>query len=272
MAIQLDTTRIAAQTPAATTQTDVTSAQTEKTPPLLGGENLTVTSGAMSDLEKLVARLKNETDDVKLSVTQRRISELQTVLDSLPEIIAEKERAALIEIETLNCEKAEAAGELARYESQKTAVEGRIAALDAKIAELESAVQRAVQEGKDHRELVAKLKAQRAEEQKKLDQVDAAISSVNAKISGIDVKIAECSKSIAQTTLNAVANALRVASRDASSLSSKVENTTESDADRVREEERALAADIGNVIREALDKIDERILAALDEAQMRVEG
>ena len=32
------------------------------------------------------------------------------------------------------------------------------------------------------------------------------------------------------------------------------------------------AADIGNIIRESLDKIDSQIRAVLDEAQMKVEG
>ena len=89
MAIELDTTRIASQTTAATTQNDAPVMQEAKLPPVLGGENVKVTSGTMSDLEKLVARLKAETDDTKMSLAQQRISILATVLDSMADRISE---------------------------------------------------------------------------------------------------------------------------------------------------------------------------------------
>ena len=235
--------------------------------PILGGASLTVTSGATSDLEKLVARLKNETDDAKMSVTQRRIAVLQTVLDSMSDRITEQERAGIIEIEKLNGDKATEASKLAGLEADKSATEGRITELDLKIAELESAIERAVQEGEDHREQVAKLKEERAREQKKLDQINTAIESANSKIAGIDIKIAECTKTIAQSTLNEVANALRIAEDSTLSRSSLTEVSKESDADNRKAEAKAEATDIGNVIRDALDKIDAQILQALAEAQ-----
>ena len=74
MAIEFGTTRIAAQTTAAATQSNAPAEGKAKTTPVLGGESLTVTSGAMSDLEKLVARLKNENENTRQSVTQRRIN------------------------------------------------------------------------------------------------------------------------------------------------------------------------------------------------------
>ena len=122
------------------------------------------------------------------------------------------------------------------------------------------------------REQVAKLKAQRAEEQAKLDQINDAISSANAKISGIDVKIAECSQSIAKTTLNEVANALRFAANEKTSSPPSVDDGAESNAERVKQEKKAEETDIGNVIRESLDKIDAQIRKVLDESQMKVEA
>ena len=252
--------------------TDQDVGQSQKLGPILGGENVKVTSGAMSDLEKLVAQLKNETDDTKMSVTQRRIAVLQTVLDSMSDRITEQEKAGLIEIEKLNGEKAAEAGKLAGLEADKVATEGRISELDLKIAELESAIERAVEEGEDHREQVAKLKEERAREQKKLDQINTAIESANSKIAGIDVKIAECTKAIAQTTLNEVANALRIAEDSTLSKSSLTEVSKESDADSRKAEAKAEATDIGNVIRDALDKIDAQILQALAEAQELVKA
>ena len=252
--------------------TDQDVGQSQKLGPILGGENVKVTSGAMSDLEKLVAQLKNETDDTKMSVTQRRIAVLQTVLDSMSDRITEQEKAGLIEIEKLNGEKAVEVGKLAGLEDDKASAQARIAALDVKIAELEGAIERAVQDGEDHRKQVAELKRQRAVEQKKLDRINTAIESANAKIAGIDAKIAECSKAIAQTTLNEVANALRIAEGDSLSQGSTKDVSKESDAERRKAEAKAEATDIGNVIRESLDKIDAQILQALAEAQELVKA
>ena len=251
---------------------DQGAAQSKKLGSVLGGENVTVTSGAMSDLEKLVARLKNESDDAKMSVAQRRIAVLQTVLDSMADRITEHERANILEIETLTGEKTAEMDKLAGLEADKAAAKGRIAALDVKIAELESAIERAVQEGADHREQVAELKRQRAEEQKKLDQIDTAISSANSKIAGIDIKIAECSKAIAEATLNEVANTLRMAANGADSNSLLTEGTKETDADQRKAEAKAEATDIGNIISKALDKIDAQILQEIAEAQELVKA
>ena len=241
--------------------------------PVLGGENLKVTSGATTDLEKLVAQLKNETSDTQMSVTQRRISVLQTVLDSMSDRITDKERESLIEIETLNGEKTEVESELYGLEADKTSTEGRISELDMKIAELEKAIEQAVEDGEEHRKQVEELKRQRSEEEEKLDQINTAIESANSKISGIDVKIAECTKTIAQTTLNEVANALKIAAGEKqSSSASTADATAESNADRVKEDKKAAAVDIGNVIRDALDKIDDQISQVLDEAKELVKA
>jgi hypothetical protein len=50
------------------------------------------------------------------------------------------------------------------------------------------------------------------------------------------------------------------------------ENAAERNADRVEKDRKEAETDIGNVIRESLDKIDSQIRAVLDEAQMKVEG
>lgn len=267
MAIQLDISRIAAQTTTAATQEDALSAQEAKksATPILGGKSLTVSSGAMSDLEALVAHLKNETDDAKRSVSQVRISVLNTVLDSMKDRVTQAERNALVKIEELNGEKAEAESELAGLKSEKAVSEGRIAEIDLLIESLERQVKQAVQDGADHREQVAKLKEQRAREQEKLDRVNASIESVSAKIAGIDAKIAECSETIAASTLSEVSKALHDATKVDSSTSVDRPDST---AKRDKAEKVAEATDIGNVIREALDKIIEQIDKALDEAKV----
>lgn len=264
MAIQLDidTTRIAAQTTTAAAQDDVAAAaQAKKAAPLLGGENVKVTSGAMTDLEKLVARLKNESEATRQSVTQRRISILQTVLDSMADKVTEAERENLLKIEELNGEKGDLEKELAGLRDEKSLLESMIESLDRQI-------EQAVKDGKEHLEQVEKLKRQRAEEQAKLDGIDASIKSIASKIAGIDVKIAECSKVIASSTLNEVFAALKSAADDAKPGAEK----NETQAERDRADAKDVANNIALHISAALDRIDGQIRAVLDEAQMKVEG
>lgn len=261
MAIQLDTSRIAAQTTSAATQGDIPAALTEKTAPLLGGDNLKVTSAATTDLEKLVAQLKNENETVRQSVAERRTAILSTVLDSMAERITAAEKENLLKIDQLNAEKAGAAAELDSLNGDKAVMEALIKSLDERI-------EQAVQDGADHRELVEKLKAQRAEAQAKLDGITESIKSVSAKIAGIDAKIAECSKAIASSTLTEVYAALRAATGDDKPASEK----TETQAKRDKQEAKNVAYDIALHISAALDKLDGQIRAALDEAQMKVEG
>ena len=81
--------------------------QENQVAPLLGGENVKVSSGAVTDLEKLVARLKNENQNTQMSVAQRRISILQTVLDSMAGQVSEAQRNGILAIENLNASKTE---------------------------------------------------------------------------------------------------------------------------------------------------------------------
>ena len=237
-------------------------AQAPKTAaPLLGGESVKVTDGAMTDLEKLVARLKNENEATRQSVTQRRISILSTVLDSMADRITAAEKENLLKIEELNGEKAGLEKDLAGLKGDKTALETLIESLDRQI-------EQAVKDGATHREQVEKLKAQRAEQQAKLDAITESIQSVSAKVAGIDVKIATCTKAIAGSTLNEVAAALKAAAGDAKPAAEK----NETQAERDRADAKDVANDIALHISAALDRIDGQIRAALDEAQMKVEG
>ena len=264
MAIGLDATRIATQTATVSTQDNTPVAQGAKTSPILGGESLKVSSGAMTDLEKLVAQLKNESENSRQNVAHRRISILHTVLDSMADRISEAEKKNLIEIEGLNLQKTNARTELDGYISAKASTDGRISLLDTQIQALEKAIEQAVKDGEDHRKQVEELKAKRDEERKELDRLDNMIASTSAKISGIDVKMAECSAAIASTTLNEVASALRHASNDGSLPPERPER----EAERAKEEKKVESADLANIISDALDKIDDQIRRTLDEAQV----
>lgn len=269
MAIELNTNKVATSVTGGTKLAeDQGAAQGAKLGSVLGGENVKVTSGMMSDLEKLVARLKTESEDTKMSVSQRRLSILQTVLNSMAGRITDTQKNNILEIETLSEERAVLEEELSGLYSDKSNTKGRIAVLDAKIDALEKQIKQAVEDGADHREQVAKLKEQRAEEQAELDRLEGAIESASSKISDIDGKIATCTAAIGSATLSEVSAALRAAVGE---VDTEVERA-ESDADRRKAEEKSEATDIAKHIRESLDKIDDQIRAVLDEAQMKVEG
>lgn len=265
MAIELNINKISTTI---TGQTDIGSGQGLTQPKqvasLLGGESLKVTSGAMSDLEKLVAQLKNENANTREGVAQRRLSILQTVLDSLEDKITEAEKNAVIELEKLNGEKRRAEIDLAALNSSKTSLANSITALDIEIAALERQINDAIEQGADHREKVAELKARRAEEQAKLDGIVAAIKSTSAKIAGIDAKIAEQSKLISGSTLSEVMAALKDAASDVNATPERPESAEEI----AKAEKKAAENDLAAIVRESLDKIDAQIARALEEVQV----
>ena len=269
MAIELNINKVAtAVTGDSEVLKDQGTAQGAKLGPILSGDSLKVTFGATSDLEKLVAQLKNESESTKLSMAQRRISILQTVLDSMADRVTATERENLLKIEELNEQKAAAETELAGLQTDKADTAGRIAALDAEIEALENQIKQAVEDGADHREQVEKLKAQRAEEQEKLDRIEGAIGSVTAKIADISVKISECTKAIGAATLNVVSAALRSAAGEGTSAVERPESA----ADHRKAEEKAEETDVAKHISEALDRIDAQILQAIAEEQELVKA
>ena len=69
--------------------------QQQKQPaPILGGENVRVTSGAVSDLEKIVARLKNEDDETRTNLTKMRLSAVGAALDQANVRLSAEQAAA----------------------------------------------------------------------------------------------------------------------------------------------------------------------------------
>ena len=268
MAIEINVNKAATTVDISVAQDNAPAAQGTKETPILGGDSLTVTNGATTDLEKLVAQLKNESETVRQNVAQRRVALLQTVLDSMADKVTETEKENLLEIEKLSGQNGELENELAGLNGDKKATEGRITALDLAIEKLEKQIELAVEDGKDHRERVAELKAQRAKEQAKLDDIESAIKSVSAKIADIDGKIAKCTAAIASTTLNEVSAALRAAAGEEKPEAEKAE----SDADRRKAAAKEAATDIGRIISESLDRIDEQIMRKIDETRELVKA
>ena len=261
MSIQLDTNRLAGavQTPAQDIAAPLN--QGKATSAILGGQSVKVTDGSMTDLEKLVARIKNESAATRQSVAQRRLSILSTILDSMADKITASEKANILKSEELNIEKSELQKNMTELTRDKEV-------MDALIESLDRQIEQAVKDGKEHNEQVRKLERQRAEEQAKLERANESIESVASKIAGVDAKLSECSKAIASSTLNEVYAALRLASGDDKPEAERNETL----AERKKADAKNAANDLALHISAALDRIDGQIRAALDAAQMKVEG
>lgn len=206
MAIELTVNRTTANTVA--DQTDVSlqqpSSQEAKTGELLGGDSVKVVSGAISDLEKLVARIKNESDEKRTNVARLRISSVMSILDAMNVEMSNAQKAAFAEILELDEKIATDQADLSALYAKYGITNGNQAAtvMDAMIASLEKAVERAVQEGKDHNEQVKAAKEQRDADQAKLDRLNNAEQKNEAAIKAAEEALAK-----SQSVLDA-ANAL----------------------------------------------------------------
>lgn len=251
---------------------------------LLGGKNLTVSTG-YTDLEKIVAQLKNEDADTRLSIARQRLAVIVDVLASLSEEQAEAIAAAA------GCEK-----DLAEATGDRLVIQ-------AEIERLEKAVQQNIEDGKIHRKQVEKLKELRERQRDKLDSLENAavkdeaaiaaaktalaatekalqdasraviaadaaraankealagaqekLDAVEAKISALEGKISAAFTVLDDTTMGKLAAAL-VAESKASEVSDPGKG--ESAAEREKRETREIAANPANVIRAAMDRVAE---------------
>lgn len=231
---------------------------------ILNGDALTVSSGALTDLEKLVLKIKNETESVRQSVSQRRLSILQTVLDSMAEQISDVEKKAILKLEELNGSLASAEKNLAGLEKEKSAATVRSAELDAKIQSLEKAIENEIKNGEDHRKQMDELKRQKAAEDAKIKDLENKIASLATKISGLKVEIKNCESSLDASTLSKVADAIRESAGEETPVPEKAVRQSQID----KEEKKFLENNPLEIISRALDKIDEDILKSLEEIQV----
>lgn len=187
--------------------------QEKQVAPLLGGENVKVSSAAMSDLEKLVARLKSEDDETRAGVARMRLTAVMTALDTANVRLSQEQAAAAEDMIVQQEAQAALEGELAAIYAAYGigAGDNASAVMDAKIKSLEQAVERAVQEGKDHNAAVEKAKEKLAREQAKLDRLE------NAQVKD-EVAIAAAQEAVAAAQ-GAYDAAAAVAAGDAKAIS-----------------------------------------------------
>ena len=180
--------------PATTTQADVTLNQPQtgapkQAAPIMGGASLTVTTAPSGDLEKLVARIKSESQNTRLSLVLSSLS-------SLNETLTEVQKANLARLDMLDQQLGNLQQALDILKETLTAEEANAAIMDAKIKSLEKAVERAVQEGKEHNEAVAKAKEARDRDQAKLDTLKKASKKDEAAIKAAEANLAASQKAL----------------------------------------------------------------------------
>ncbi|MBR4603813.1 MAG: hypothetical protein IKO43_03085, partial [Kiritimatiellae bacterium] len=240
-------------------------AETAQTP-ILAGKSLTV-SNALSDIEKLVAKIETESADARESVAKMRINAVLTLLEGMNVNLTAEQSEAFAQILELGEQSNVLEGELTelytKYGITDTTLSSVI--MDAKIKSLERAVERAVQEGKDHLENVEKAKELRESDQEseKVTELKAQLETAKAdkariadlesKISSISAQIDEATAAIGEKALANIAAALEAkANTDDVTFDEKPKSAAELEKDALKEvETNPLKA-----IREALERQD----------------
>ena len=251
MSIQLDTTRLAG-TAQMSTQDLATPQNTGKAlAALLGGASVTVTNGAMGDLEALVARLKNENERTRLSMM---LTSLVAVSQSLDENQKQRLEQGLALSEKLD----ELQKTLDKYSGGEAEAKAATLLLQAKIEQLEKQIEQAVQDGKEHNELVAELKRVREE----LDAKNTVIADTQGKIAETKNEIASVRGKISAIVNSIGENALKTIAREIATLAEP--EKAERPAEKERTEEKEALNDPLNAIRDSLDRIERDITEAIE--------
>lgn len=281
--------------PAVQTETQPAATQTSAPASVIGGPGVRVTVTG-SQLDKLVAKVKGESEDVRLDAAKRRIAIILTTLAAINVHITDSQKNTLAQIELLQGQLDDLSDTLDSTTSEKIAADAKIAALEAQITALENAIKNAIKDGEAHRKLVAELKANRAEDDAELKAAESArsksdaaiaaaqanlnkaktnlatekakseslqndIATLESQIASIRSSISEGVSALGDKALESLASALRTTATDVS----HVEHET--NADHEKEEAKEIANDPLRVIREALDRMDADILKTIEDNQ-----
>ncbi len=288
----------AAAARAAVQQEQPQTAPTTGAAPVLGGPGVSV-SVSGSQLDKLVEKVKGESDDARLAAAKRRIAIVLTVLSALNIQISDNQKSALAQLEGLGALLDELNEKLKSGDSSLLTSEAALAALQAKTEELAAAVERAVKEGEAHRAQVEELKRTRSADDAELRaaetalakseaaataakasldknraDIDAAkttveaakanIANLKSQIASTEKKIADCTSAVGDKALAAIAAGLRTESAS----HTNVVGDRETESDREKAEEKQKANDPVRAIRAALDRMDADILRTIEENRM----
>ena len=287
----------ASQTPVQTsvqTETQQPSASRQGAPaPVLDGPGVRV-SVTGSSLDKLVAKVKGESDNARLDTAKIRIAVILTTLSALNIQMTENQRNNLAQLEVLQAQLDELTDLLNADVSAKADADAKAAALEAQIAALENAVANAIKDGEEHRKQVEELKKTRAADDAELKAAETAlarseaalaaaqagldkaraslaatkersaelqgdIAKLKSQVEGLEKKVAECVAAVGDKTLAALAAGLRVEAPEVEP------DEHETNADREKEEAKEIANDPLRAIRAALDRMDADIRKTIED-------
>lgn len=252
MAIELNINKVATAVTGDSKLTEEQgAAQGKKLGSLLGGEGVKVTLGGVSDLEALVARLKNEQEKTKFSL-------LVSSLNSVSESLTAAQKAAVEEGLKLNDQLRALDRQLSGLVLELQRLEADVALLNEKIKALTKQIEEAVKDGEQHRKLMAQLKEQRKELEAKEDTIAATKGKINEaknEISAVEGKLAAVVKSIGNETLKTIANEIAAISET---------EEVESNAEQEKKAAKAVANDPFNAIRESLDRLGRELTDTIE--------
>ena len=256
MSIQLDTTRLAGSIQMSAPDLPAPTEQGKALAALLGGASLTVTSAEMSDLEALVAKLKSESE-------RTRFLMLMTSLTSIGQSLDEAQKSALESGRALAEKLSELEGDLKGYTDDEAKTKAEMAILEAKIDQLQKLIDQAVEDGKEHNELVAEQKRVREElaaKEQTVADIQGNIAKTKNEISDVKGKISAIVNSVGENTLKTIANELTTLTPP---------EKPESAEEARKEAEKIAANDPLAAIRDSLDKIERELTDTIQ--QNRIE-
>ena len=251
MSIQLDTTRLAGSIQMSAPDLPAPTEQGKALAALLGGKSVTVTDGSMSDLEALVAKLKSESE-------RTRFLMLMTSLASIGRSLDEAQKSTLESGLALAEKLSELEGDLKGYTDDEAKTKAEMAILEAKIDQLQKLIDQAVEDGKEHNELVAEQKRVREElvaKEKTMDDIQGNIAKTKNEISDVKGKISAIVSSVGENTLKTIASELTTLTP---------QEKAESAAEERKEAEKLAANDPLNAIRDSLDKIERELTDTIE--------
>ena len=246
MSIQLDTTRLAGSIQMSAPDLPAPTEQGKALAALLGGKSLTVTDGSMTDLEALVAKLKSDSE-------RTRFLMLMTSLSSIGQSLNAAQKSALESGLALAEKLSKLEGDLKGYTDDEAKTKAEMAILEAKIDQLQKLIDQAVEDGKEHNELVAEQKRVREE----LDEKNRTIEDVQGKIAETKNAISSVTSQISVLVKSLGENAVKTIADEIAALADP--EKAERPAEAEKAEAKHLANDPFAAIRDSLAKIERDI-------------
>lgn len=267
--------------------------------PLLAGASVTVTSAATTDLEKLVARLKGESEDTKASLSKMRLASILDSYASRFGALNAEQAQALTDITTNNTAIAQKEQDLKKAQKELSAAQAQSLVMQTQIESLERAVAQAIEDGKIHRKTVQKLKEQLARDvdneelRAQVEEAEAALANSEKALATAqaDLAAAQAAAGANNSNIQVLKGKVETVEGEISALESKnralaakldpstltkvlsilgenvldaTPERAESTAERKKAEEKELANNPANLIREAMDKADDALLDTIE--------